>query len=52
MARKSKRVFDTVDTEAIRLLKTDPDAYFKKTRIQQFGFAVSEEPKKPKDTED
>lgn len=47
MARKEKRVFDTVDAEAIKLLKTDPDAFFKKTRVQPFGFAVSEDPKAP-----
>lgn len=42
MAGKTERVFDTVDPEAIKLLKNDPDAFFKKTRRQPFGFTVSD----------
>lgn len=52
MARDTKRVFETVDPEAIKLLKTDPDAYFKKTRVQPFGFAVSKEQRAPRHAAD
>lgn len=48
MTRRSNRVFDTVDPEAIKLLKSDPDAYFKNARVQPFGFAVSEEAHEPR----
>ncbi|QRY43123.1 hypothetical protein JVX93_21505 [Mycolicibacterium boenickei] len=52
MASKAERVFDTVDAEAIKLLKTDPDAFFRKSRKQPFGFAVSDEKKSAETSED
>lgn len=43
MAEHAERVFDTRDPEAIKLLKTDPDKFFQKTRRQPFGFAVGDQ---------
>lgn len=43
MDRSTERVFDARDAEGIKLLKTDPDAFFEKKRKQPFGFAVSTE---------
>lgn len=48
MARKKERVLETRDPEAIKLLKDDPDAFFKKTRRLPFGFSAGGEAKKPK----
>ncbi|WP_276822527.1 hypothetical protein [Mycolicibacterium mageritense] len=50
MTKNTERVFETRDPEAIKLLKTDPDAFFKKTQRQPFGFALSDE-KKCKDSD-
>ncbi len=41
MDRSTERVFDARDAEGIKLLKTDPDAFFEKKRKQPFGFAAS-----------
>lgn len=43
MDHNTEHIFDARDTEAIRLLKTDPDSYFRKTHKQPFGFAVNSE---------
>ncbi|AAN12604.1 gp44 [Mycobacterium phage Che9c] len=40
MKHSTERIFDARDAEAIKLLKTDPDAFFEKKRKQPFGFAV------------
>jgi hypothetical protein len=40
--KKSSEIFgEARDAEAIKLLKSDPAAYFEKTRRQSFGFASS-----------
>ena len=40
--KKSSEIFgEARDAEAIKLLKSDPAAYFEKTRRQPFGFAPS-----------
>ena len=43
MKQSSEVVGDARDAEAIKLLKSDPNAYFEKTRRQPFGFAVSDD---------
>lgn len=43
MERSTERVFDARDVEGIKLLKTNPDAFFEAHRKQPFGFAVSDE---------
>lgn len=40
MDRSTERVFDARDAEGIKLLKTDPNAFFEKKRKQPFGFAA------------
>lgn len=51
MKRSTERVFDARDVEGIKLLKTDPDAYFENKRKQPFGFAVVDEKKADKTSE-
>lgn len=45
MAERNEVVWDAVDPEAMKLLDTDPDAYFAKTRRQPFGFVAPERSK-------
>lgn len=52
MKRSTEHIFDARDAEGIKLLKTDPDAYFAKSRMQPFGFAVPEDCKSEDATSD
>ncbi|NOR03722.1 hypothetical protein HGK72_27105 [Mycolicibacterium fortuitum] len=45
MERSTERVFDARDVEGIKLLKTNPDAFFERKRKEPFGFVVAKEKK-------
>lgn len=42
MSKRREVIKDALDTDAVKLLKTDPAKFFESTRRQPFGFVAPE----------